>query len=87
MTKCKLIKDKTCHFAITLTRNPAVSLQSVSFSIIVHEHTHFDSDKKNARPKKSRGTTFKQQSYFVNLYSKSRCVSGPHQSFHDCQRR
>ena len=52
MTKCKLIKDKTCHFATTLTRNSAISLQSVSFSKIVHEHMRFDSDKKKRETQK-----------------------------------
>lgn len=47
MTKCKQIKDKTCHFAVTLTRNPTISLQSVSFAKIVYEHTYFRSNKKN----------------------------------------
>lgn len=46
MTKCKHIKDKTCYFTVTLTRNPIISLQSVSFAKIVYEHTYFRSNKK-----------------------------------------
>ena len=48
MTKCKLFQIETYLFAITLSRNPIISLQSVSLDKIVYEHRNLSHNKKSA---------------------------------------
>ena len=60
MTNCKLITNIPCRFVITLSCNPAISLQSVRIDKIVYEHRHFRGNKKNPqRPNSPRGNNSK----------------------------
>ena len=49
MTNCKLITNIPCRFVITLSCNPAISLQSVRIDKIVYEHRRFRGNKKIRR--------------------------------------